>query len=139
MHANFHRQTILDGAMKRADEHKWIRSLEANRDLGPSAIKEWVDRYWIKYVKGCFYEHVRGEYLYEEFNEASYNILQVFTFRTPSLRSRIETLLREGKENLDIINWAIDAGEDLDDVIAFMERADVNACRLPCPLVELTN
>jgi hypothetical protein len=140
MKPNLPKQSIIPGAVDRAHKHKWYESEKANHDVGHNAIIQWRDAFWLKYVKGCFYEHLAGEYLYEEFNEKSYNILQVFTFRTPSLRSRIQAQLRDGRENLEIINWAMDNGYDMEEVIGFMERADVNFCRLlPCPLGENFN
>jgi hypothetical protein len=138
MESNSKRQTVFAGAKVKAGEHRWNRSVEAQRDLGPDAEHEWYRVYYPKYVRGCLIEHITGGYLYEEFNESSFNIVQTFRFKLPSLTDRILDLLQQGKENLDIIQWAMDAGENIDKVIEFLEAVDVNACRFPRPAEEST-
>jgi hypothetical protein len=116
MESHFIRLTILDGAKQHADKHKWYLSEAANCDMGAAAIEDWL-------------EHIHGRYLYEEFNEKAFNVVQVFTFRTPTLREQIVDLLCKNKENLDVINWAMDHGKDIEEVIEFLKLVDVNSCR----------
>ena len=56
-------------------------------------------------------------------------VVQVFTFQTPDLRDLIIDLLEQKKENLHILNWAMDNNFDLEEVISFLELIDVNRCR----------
>jgi hypothetical protein len=129
MESPFVRMTILDGAKQHADKHKWYLSEAAKHDMGAAAIEDWLDRFFPQYARERLIEHIHGRYLYEEFNVQAFNLVQVFTFRTPTLREQVVDLLCKNKENLDVINWAMDHGKDVEEVIKFLELVDVNVCR----------
>jgi len=131
-------RSILDGARQHADKHKWYLSEAAKCDMGAAAIEDWVDKHFPQYARERLIEHIHGRYLYEEFNEQAFNIVQAFTFRTPTLRDQIVDLLCRNKENLDVINWAMDDGKDVEEVIEFLTLVDVNVCRELCSKLKPT-
>jgi hypothetical protein len=123
------RLTILDGARHHCDKHKWYLSEAAHCDVGVAAVEDWFDKHFPNYARERLIEHIHGRYLYEEFNQQAFNIVQVFTFRTPTLREQVVDLICKSKENLDVINWAMDHQKDVDEVIEFLTVIDVNSCR----------
>lgn len=49
--------------------HKWLESQKAQRDLGRSAIEDWLHRHWIKFVRERRREHLNGEQRWREFED----------------------------------------------------------------------
>jgi len=132
------RYTILDGAKQHVDKHKWYLSEAAHHDVGLFAVDDWLDNHFCKYARERLIEHIHGRFLYEEFNEQAFNIVQVFTFRTPTVREQVVDLICQNKENLDVINWAMEQKKDVEEVIEFLEVIDVNACRELAPKLKPT-
>jgi hypothetical protein len=128
--------SIYVGAKHRADEHKWHESQRACRDCGIEAVRDWIDRYWLKYARGCWLEHICGSRLYMEFHLSQFGVLDSLERRLGDLFDRLRAFLENGRENLDIINWALDHDADIDMVIEFLEAVDMNSCRLSCHLLE---
>jgi hypothetical protein len=136
MNASFSGVSIYATARIKADEHKWYESERARVDRGNAAIQDWIEKYWYLFARSCWFEHIRGTRLYLEFHISQFAVLQELARRFPEICKSITEMLEAGKENLDIINWAIDSQVPMDPVIEFLESVDVNCCRMSCNLVE---
>ncbi|MGE3818384.1 MAG: hypothetical protein AB7I30_03040 [Isosphaeraceae bacterium] len=53
-------------------------------------------------------------------------------FRTSPLIEPILDMLKGGKENLDVLNWAIDHQHPRDQVLLILEVLDINSRRIEC-------
>jgi hypothetical protein len=137
MNSNISRLSIWVIAAGEADEHKWHESMRNNRDMGVEAIRDWYRKYFRQFVRGRLMDHISGKCLFEEFNESAFNILQVFKFKCPQLREKLETSLRDGKENLDIIAKELDKNDDVDEAIRVLEVVNVNLCHTLRPPIEV--
>ncbi len=42
--------------------------------------------------------------------------------------------LKAGRENLDILNWAIDLDQPMEEVLEILEALDINSRRIECLL-----
>ena len=49
--------------------HKWLESQRLQRDLGCSAIENWVNLYWTKFVQARRREHLNGEQRWRELED----------------------------------------------------------------------
>ena len=115
-------------ARDEADVHKWIESVHNNRDMGVEAIRDWYMKHFRKFVRGKLMDHIKGKCLIEEFNESAFNILQVFEFKCPIVREKLETGLRDGCQNLEIVVNAVAENEDVEEIVEFLEVVDMNRC-----------
>jgi len=119
----------VEGEME-ALRHKWIESERAQRDLGESAIRQWVKDHWCGYLRARWVEHIQGTRFWMELDRGDFGLLQR-EFRDHSvLLDRILDRLKAGQENLDVIQWALDWSIPLDNVIKILEALDINSRRL---------
>ena len=119
-------------ALHAVDRHKWIESEQARQDLGPSACVDWVNRYWKGWTRAKLIEHLYGWRCWGAFDDETFGLLsrQTVEYHVPrdALR-QVATMLANGAENLDVINWAIGAEQDLDPILWLLDRIDINAKR----------
>ncbi|MCS6970212.1 MAG: hypothetical protein RMM29_02710 [Planctomycetota bacterium] len=114
------------------DRHKWIESERARRDLGKNAVDDWIERYWRGWARAKLIEHLYGWRCWGAFGEDSFGLLarETVEYRVPrEVLRQVANMLAEGAENLDIINWAIAAGQDLEPILWLLDRIDINAKR----------
>ncbi|MGL4464957.1 MAG: hypothetical protein ACRC1K_22625 [Planctomycetia bacterium] len=126
---------FVEGELE-AQRHKWIESERANRDLGSSAIRQWVKDHWWGYLRARWIEHLHGTRFWKELDRGDFGLLQREFHESPLLMDRILDRIKEGQENLDIIQWALDWTLPIDDVIEILEALDINSRRLACQFVE---
>jgi len=55
-------------------------------------------------------------------------------FQDSLLIDEILQRLKSGRENLDILNWAIDTDQPMDEVLEILEALDINSRRIECLL-----
>lgn len=114
------------------DRHKWIESQRAGRDLGSAASTDWVDRYWKGWTRSKLIEHLYGWRCWGAFDERDFGLLgrtSVEHHVQRELLEQIASLLADGGENLDVINWAIAGDLPLDNILWLLDRIDINAKR----------
>ncbi len=119
-------------ALAAMDRHRWIESEKLGHDVGESAMREWVDRYWKGFVRARLLEHLYGWRLWGAFDADDYGLLSRATveyFVQPNTLGRTAEILRLGGENLDVINWALGEGQSLDPILWLLERIDINSVR----------
>src|SRR5207247_516718 len=115
-----------------ANAYKWIVSQKAGRDLGDDAIREWVKLHWWGFLRARWIEHLQGKRFWMELDHNDYGLLlREFSDIRPLL-DEILALLKDRKENLDIINWGIDNCKGMDDIHRVLATLDMNSRRLSC-------
>jgi hypothetical protein len=114
-----------------AQRFKWIESEKAGRDLGESAIRRWVREHWHGFLRARWLEHLQGRAFWIELDHNDFGLLQR-AFRDSLLIDDILRMLKAGKENLNVLNWAIDNDQPMEEVLEILETLDINARRIEC-------
>ncbi len=116
---------------KKLSRFKWIESEKAGHDLGETAIQAWIRRYWITFLRHRWLEHLQGEAFWIELDRGDFGLL-LTEFQSSPLLGPILEHLRHGRENLDIIVWALKNQVAMPEVLEILEALDVNSRRLEC-------
>ncbi len=127
-------KSIFEEASREAYRHKWIESEKAGYDIGDGAIEDWHRRYWHQFVRERWIQHIRGEIFWRELDNDDFAILERDFLDCRELSKTIAAMLENGGENLDIVQWAINTGQDIPTVIHILGRLDLNAHRLASKL-----
>jgi hypothetical protein len=110
-------------------------SEKAGRDLGEAAIRAWVREHWNGYLRARWLEHLQGRTFWIELDHDDFGLLER-AFQGSAIFDAILASLKTGKENLDILNWAIACRAPMSEVLSILETLDINSRRIEC-LVEL--
>ncbi|MGH7144297.1 MAG: hypothetical protein ACREJ2_09270 [Planctomycetota bacterium] len=119
-------------ALEELKRHRWIESEKACCDLGDSAFVEWRKKYWAKWLRARVMEHLNGDFFWEEVDCDDFGLLQNNFHRNEVLLQEIVLRIKDGQENLSIINWVIDTDRSLQDALVILRKIDINARRIPC-------
>lgn len=134
-------QTLPDGTvvwsltahtLQEMERYKWIRSEESGTDVGEWSFQEWLDRYWGGWIRSLMLEHLFGIRCWSAFDRRHYGLFQRKTVEhhvPTTVLTEVARILQDGGENLDVINWAGETGQDLDAVLWLLDRIDINAVR----------
>lgn len=131
------RRSLFEAAACEARAHRWIESEKAHRDLGDQAILDWYKRYWRIFCRERFIQHLMGERFWTELDADDFAMLRYRFVEDDPLINDIIKIFCRGGENLDVINYAIDTGADIEQVLARLQVIDINARRL-APSVAIT-
>ena len=126
------RSSLQERGELEALRFKWIESEKAGYDLGESAIRLWICRYWNRFLRQKWLEHLHGETFWIEFDPRTFAILRRSHLLESPLTETILEHFRWGEENLHIIQWAMDVGQPMDEIRAILTALDVNSSRIPC-------
>ena len=121
---------LFEEASKEAYRHKWIESERAGHDLGDGAIEDWYRRFWNKFVRERWIQHIRGEVFWPELDNSDFGIVKMEFNDCQEELEEILVILEKGGENLDIIQWAIETKDDMSTVMQILGRLDLNSHRL---------
>ncbi len=124
--------SVFTDSEREALAYKWIDSEKAGHDLGEAALKDWMRKHWWGYLRARWIEHLEGRCFWEELDRNDFGLLQREFKDVEELMNLIFTQIKEGKENLDIINWALDHRQPMDQVLRILEGLDINSRRLSC-------
>ncbi len=127
------RHSVHDHGAVEAKRHRWIESEKAGRDLGMAAIRGWIRMHWNGFLRARWMEHLQGRTFWIELDHDDFGLLRD-AFKTSPLIDPILGLLKDGQENLDVLNWAIDASLPIDHVFEILEALDINSRRIECKL-----
>lgn len=127
------RLSVHDRGAVEAQRHKWIESEKAGHDLGEWAIRGWVRQHWNGFLREKWLEHLEGRTFWIELDHDDFGLLQR-AFRDSLLIGEILWRLKSGRENLDVLNWAIDEGLGTEEVLGILETLDINSRRIECLL-----
>lgn len=113
-----------------AQRFLWIESEKAGQDLGEMAIRRWVQQHWWGFLRSRWIEHLQGKRFWIELDRGDFGLLQRQFQDNAVLLDRIVDRLLVGKENLDVILWAIEWGIPMTPVFEILEALDINSRRL---------
>jgi hypothetical protein len=125
------RMSLHECGEEEARRFKWIESEKAGRDLGEIAIRTWIGQHWHGFLRQRWLEHLQGKTFWIELDQGDFGILRT-AFRASPLIDPILDHLKHGRENLDIIVWAITNRLPMSDVLEILEILDVNSRRIEC-------
>ncbi|GEM_PF-371251 len=128
------RARLFEEAHREANRYKWIVSEQAGRDLGEGAVHEWHRNYWRSWCRERWIEHLRGVRFWEELDQEDYGLLKRQFHDNLELAEKIVDRIRQGGENLDIIQWAREEHYSVDDVLKVLKILDINSRRLAPPV-----
>jgi hypothetical protein len=114
-----------------AQRFKWIESEKAGHDLGETAIRAWIRQHWNGFLRHRWLEHLQGKNFWIELDQGDYGLLQR-AFRGSPLIDPILEHFKQGRENLDIILWALTLDVAMNEVLEILEALDVNSRRIKC-------
>src|SRR5262249_41656947 len=77
-------------------------------------------------------EHLSGKNFWIELDQGDFGLLQR-AFKGSPLIDPILEHFKQGRENLDIILWALHLKLKMDEVREILEALDVNSRRIDCP------
>lgn len=124
------KQSIKTHRWKEIEDHKWIESEKAGRDLGEDAIYSWIRNHWQGYFRARWLEHLQGKTYWIELDSASFGSLSNrFQDKLP-LFNFIVDRFKAGAENVHIIWWAVDSAYSMDDVHSILEAININSTRI---------
>ncbi|MDG3002680.1 hypothetical protein [Paludisphaera mucosa] len=126
------RSSLQERGELEALRFKWIESEKAGHDLGETAVRLWICRFWNRFLRQHWMEHLHGETLWIEFDARTYGVLRRPGLLESPLTQEIVERFRWGEENLHVIQWAMDAGRPMEEVRAILTALDVNSSRIPC-------
>jgi hypothetical protein len=116
--------------MDEAQKYKWIRSEEAGRDLGEAALWDWSRRYWWRWCRDRWIEHLFGQTYWSELDHNDFGLLQRGFHQNGALVQEIVSQIKQGGENLNIIGWAMDTKQDMGQVMEILKLLDINYTHL---------
>lgn len=122
--------SLQEEAFKAALIDRWIQSEKAGKDLGEECIRRWVHDHWNGFLRARWMEHLQGKNYWMELDCIDFGLLRNEFLNDEQLLDRILERMKEGKENLDVIKWAMDWGIPVDRVVNILERLNVNSTRL---------
>jgi hypothetical protein len=113
-------------AEQEAGRYRWIESEKAGSDLGEAAIREWVRQHWWGYLRACWLEHLQGTRYWVELDRGDFGLLQRDFRDDALLLDRVLDRFKAGRQNLDIVLWAVEWGIPLDRLVPILEAIDIN-------------
>jgi hypothetical protein len=124
------KKSVHDDCVHEENKHKWIESEKAGYDLGESAVRRWVKEHWRGYLRAKWVEHLQGKCFWIELDRGDFGLLQRKFQGQGELLDNILNQLAAGKENLDVLDWAVANGHPTAAVNEILEALDVNSQRL---------
>ena len=126
------RMSLNQCGKEEALQFKWIESERAGHDLGDMAIRTWICQHWNGFLRQRWLEHLQGKTFWIELEQCDFGILRR-EFQSSPLLDPIIEMLKLGRENLDIIQWAlINHHSSMREVREILRQLDVNSARIEC-------
>jgi hypothetical protein len=125
--------SVYEQAARAVQEHKWIESEKAGRDLGEEAVRNWSRSHWLRFYRWRLVQHLRGEVYFREFHPRTFAVVSNHLRVPHDLLDAILNHVRDGCENLDIICWTHNRQLPVAPVIEVLEAIDINRQRLVPP------
>lgn len=128
--ASLVKKSVHRECIEEENKYKWIESEKAGYDLGEACVRRWVKEHWRGYLRAKWVEHLQGKCFWVELDRGDFGLLQRKFQAQVELLDVILNQLAAGKENLDVIIWAISNRMCLDPINEILEALDVNSQRL---------
>ena len=123
-------KSLFDEATCAAHCHKWIESEKAGYDLGEAAVRDWHQRYWRKFSRERWMEHICGTAYWNELDNNDYGLLARNFAGHADLMREIVGQINQGGENLGVIQWAEANNRHMPSVLAILRLLDINSRRI---------
>ena len=79
-------RSIYECSYLEALRHKWIASEQAGKDLGETAITQWLADHWKGWCRERWLEHITGKVCWAEFDRNEWAALKTdFRFGSPTI------------------------------------------------------
>lgn len=130
-HSATSRMSLHQCGKEEALQFKWIESEKAGHDLGETAIRTWIGQHWHGFLRHRWLEHLQGKTFWIELDQRDFGLLRR-AFQSSPLIDPIVEHLKHGRENLDIIQWALKNKIPMADVHDILLALDVNSGRIEC-------
>ena len=96
------------------------------------AVEQWIVKRWVGWVRSKLLEHFLGWRRWSGFKASDYGLLRresvTHMVEQPVMEEVIQRLA-QGGENLDIMDWAVQNGQDVEGVINLLDRININEKR----------
>jgi hypothetical protein len=126
---------VYEEADKAIQQHKWIESKRAGRDLGAEAKRDWIEHHWSTFYRSRLVQHLLGEAFFDEFEPECFGILSVGFGDVAGLLNAVLERIKEGAENLDLLRWGSEEHVPHSRLLQVLIAADINGHRLRPPLM----
>jgi hypothetical protein len=67
--------SVYKEGLEEANRYKWILSERERRDLGDSAIRQWVREHWNGFLRARWVEHLYGRCFWVELDQNDFGLL----------------------------------------------------------------
>jgi hypothetical protein len=124
------KQSVWADSRREIERHKWIESEKKGYDVGEEGIYNWIHHHWKGYLRARWLEHLQGRAFWIELDRGDFGVLTTGFQGNLPLLDLIVDRLKAGQENLDIILWALQTQQSMEDVRAILAALDVNGTRL---------
>jgi len=124
--------SLTGHTLQEMERYKWIRSEQCGHNVGDEVHQEWLSRFWPGWIRSLMLEHLFGRRCWSAFDRGHFGLFRRKTVEhhvAEDVLSEVAAILQDGGENLDVINWAGETGQDLDAVLWLLDRIDINAIR----------
>jgi hypothetical protein len=130
---NVERRSLKEESWREACDERWYRSQEAGRDMGESAIRQWVHLHWPGFLRARWIEHMLGVRFWVELDRDEFGVLKKMPGDLRPILDDLIEQLRCGAENLNILCWSRRRPPDQQKAIReLLQLINVNAHRLRC-------
>jgi len=119
-------------ALAEMERHRWFTSEASGRDLGYTAHHDWLRTCWRGWVRSKLLEHLYGWRRWSAFGTSQFALLRRSTVEREvphDVLHEVASILGEGGENLDIIDWAVRSEQPMACILWLLERIDINSAR----------
>ena len=130
MSDNRRESELFRAAQHDLDRFKWFESERAGHDLGLTAVKDWKCNHWWRWCRERLVEHLSGSKYWSELDQKDYGLINRDFHPNRELTKTIVNKIIAGGENLDIVLWAQDKGENMSEVIEILNLLDINSRRV---------
>ncbi len=124
---------LFRAAQLELDRHKWFLSEKAGRDMGQAAIMNWKCKHWWSWCRARLVEHLSGAKYWSELDQEDYDLINREFHPNRKLAEDIFDRVKLGGhcgENLGIILWAQNTGQNMKEVYEILKLIDINSKRL---------
>ncbi len=122
-------KTVVRRSLYRAASAEVKRFDKRNPGKYENPHEEWNRRHWWNWARRRWLEHLRGKIYWIELGGSDFNIVGRGLLPNGNLLEEILRKMYHGDENLDIINWAVGADDDMCDVLEILGKLDLNKHR----------
>ncbi|MSR57160.1 MAG: hypothetical protein EXS05_05765 [Planctomycetaceae bacterium] len=122
--------SVHEEGLREAKIHKWIESQKRGRDLGVWALDDWYTHYWPIFCRLKCLEHLAGIRSWSEFSPEKFGLIGKLIRDEDQLLEMILDRAYSGRENLDLVNWALDWGLPMKRVGYILEQLNLNQAQL---------